>query len=203
MGSLGCNTTVLIAKATREAIFVDPGDQSQSFLEKIKPFNISKVLMLLHTHAHFDHIGAAHQLRSDLQTRVLLHKEDQFLYDSLKIQAAWFKVIIENPGPIDAYLEQDQVFQLSDLDLKTIHTPGHTPGSCCFYTEALGEPLLLSGDTLFRRSIGRTDLPGGDSKQILKSIREHLWSLPEETICIPGHGSKTRIYEEKLENPFF
>ena len=121
---------------------------------------------------------------------------------------------ISPPKPIDFDIKDEQTFGLDLADhktleksvfapfLKTLHTPGHTPGSCCFYSEYFDEPLLLSGDTLFRESIGRTDLPGGDSGQIIKSIKQRVLPLATETYCIPGHGPTTTIYHEKKNNPF-
>ena len=121
-----------------------------------------------------------------------------------------FGATLKAPGKIDNFIEDDHHFGLDQEIgdptlkefLKSIHTPGHTPGSVCFYTESFKTPLLFSGDTLFQRSIGRTDLPGGDSNLILKSIKNRLYNLPDETVVITGHGNNTNIYEEKKQNMF-
>jgi len=113
---------------------------------------------------------------------------------------------VGTPKQLDAFIEDGETFSFEDEEIKTflttLHTPGHTPGSCCFYTEYFDEPMLLAGDTLFQQSIGRTDLPGGDGRQIIKSIKERLLTLPEETNVIAGHGPATNIYTEKKYNPF-
>lgn len=118
----------------------------------------------------------------------------------------FFRQVVGTPKAIDSYLEDNEDFAFLDPEiktfLKTIHTPGHTPGSCCFYTEYFDEPMLFAGDTLFQRSIGRSDLPGGDGRLIIKSIKERLLNLPDETQVIAGHGDETRIYDEKKYNPF-
>jgi hydroxyacylglutathione hydrolase len=135
-----------------------------------------------------------------------LHRGDQFLYDKLPMQGLFFGQQVGTPKPLDAYLEDGETFTFLDEEIKTflstLHTPGHTPGSCCFYTDYFDTPQLFAGDTLFQRSIGRTDLPGGDGVQIIKSIKERLLVLPEETKVIAGHGPATVIYQEKKSNPF-
>ena len=140
-----------------------------------------------------------------MNAKILLHRDDQTLYDALAIQGQMFGVPVDRPGKVDTYLEDGMDLSLSAAEtpfLKTLHTPGHTQGSCCFYTEATGKPLLFSGDTLFQESIGRTDLWGGDFPQILKSIKQKLFALPLEAHVIPGHGESTTLWHEKKHNPF-
>lgn len=121
-------------------------------------------------------------------------------------QGLFFGQKVGTPKPIDAYLQDGESFSFDDPEintfLSTLHTPGHTPGSCCFYSDYFTTPQLFAGDTLFQQSIGRTDLPGGDSKQIIKSIKERLLVLPDDTKVITGHGPATSIYHEKKYNPF-
>lgn len=137
-----------------------------------------------------------------------LHQDDQFLYDMLQTQGQWFGMKLDAPGKIDSHLRDGEEFGLGVADeqlkkfLKTYHTPGHTPGSCCFYLEQTEGPVLFSGDTLFSNSIGRTDLPGGDSSLIVKSIKNRLFTLPDETRVVTGHGPDTTLYHEKNYNPF-
>ena len=135
-----------------------------------------------------------------------LHKGDQFLYDMLPMQGKFFGQTVGTPKVLDAHLEDGETFSFEDGEinsfLTTLHTPGHTPGSCCFYSEYFDEPQLFAGDTLFSESIGRTDLPGGDGRQIIKSIKDRLLTLPDETKVIAGHGPATVIHHEKKFNPF-
>lgn len=202
IGALQCNTTIIYDPVSKEAIIVDPGHDNPTLLKII----ISKELVvkkLLHSHAHFDHIGGSWDLKQILGTKNYLHKADLFLYEALAMQGKMFGVNCETPGPIDEYLVDEQEFFLQDLKLQVKHTPGHTPGSVCYYLSGLDQPILLSGDTLFARSIGRTDLPGGDGELILKSIKKRLFTLEESAIVVPGHGALTTIFDEKKKNPFF
>ena len=205
IGSYACNCSILYSKKTREAIIIDPGNDHQTIMKKIAALNI-KVKNLLHTHAHFDHIGSSNEVRALTGATLHLHAEDKFLYDQLALQGRFFGQHVAPPGPIDHFLQDEEEFQFKDAEikifLKTIHTPGHTPGSCCFYSDYFSTPILFAGDTLFQNSIGRTDLPGGDSKKIISSIKNKLLVLPEETNVVTGHGPFTRLYEEKKMNPF-
>lgn len=205
MGSYACNCSVLYSETTREAIIIDPGNDEGLILKKIKDLNI-KVLKLLHTHAHFDHIGRSSEISEATKATIHLHKDDQFLYDMLPQQGRFFGQNVGTPKPLDAFLEEGETFSFSDPEIKifltTLHTPGHTPGSCCFYSDYFETPQLFAGDTLFQQSIGRTDLPGGDSDKILKSIKERLLTLPDETKVIAGHGPSSVIHYEKKYNPF-
>ena len=205
VGSYQCNCSILYSDKTREAIIIDPGNDHTFILKKISDLNL-KVKKLLHTHAHFDHIGRSTEVANATGATLHLHKGDQFLYDALPMQGTFFRQIVGIPKAIDSYLEDGEEFGFEDPEmknfLKTIHTPGHTPGSCSFYTEYFDEPIAFAGDTLFQQSIGRTDLPGGDSNLIIKSIKSRLLTLPDETKVIAGHGPDTRIFDEKKYNPF-
>lgn len=205
VGSYQCNCSILYSDKTREAIIIDPGNDHEYIIQKIKDLNI-KVKKLIHTHAHFDHIGRSTEVANFTGATLHLHKGDEFLYDMLPQQGMFFRQVVGTPKKLDSYLEDNEEFSFEDPEintfLKTIHTPGHTPGSCSFYTEYFDEPMLFAGDTLFERSIGRTDLPGGDGQLIIKSIKSRLLTLPDETHVVAGHGGMTRIYEEKKFNPF-
>lgn len=205
IGAYACNCSILYSKKTREAIIIDPGNDHHTLLKKIKELNVT-VKKLIHTHAHFDHIGRSNEIREKTGATIHLHKDDQFLYDQLPMQGQFFGEMVGAPGPIDHYITDGEEFHFADEEiktfLKTIHTPGHTPGSCCFYSNYFSTPILFAGDTLFQNSIGRTDLPGGDSRKIIKSIKERLLVLPDETAVITGHGPLTKIYNEKRFNPF-
>ena len=205
VGSYQCNCSILYSDKTREAIIIDPGNDHEFIMKKISDLNI-KVKKLIHTHAHFDHIGRSTEISLATGASIHLHKGDQFLYDALPQQGVFFRQVVGTPKAIDSYLEDGAEFTFEDTEintfLKTIHTPGHTPGSCSFYTEYFDLPVLFAGDTLFQGSIGRSDLPGGDGRLLIKSIKERLLILPDETNVIAGHGEDTRIFEEKKYNPF-
>lgn len=205
IGSFACNCSILKSSVTNEAIIIDPGNDSKTLLKIINDEKL-KVKYLLHTHAHFDHIGESRDIQEATKAKLCLHQDDQELYDALVEQGHWFGFKLKSPGTVDQYIREEETFGISDDGLnelvKSIHTPGHTPGSCCFYTEKTKNPILFSGDTLFNSSIGRTDLPGGDFEQIIKSIKTKLYLLPEETIVISGHGPETSIQREKRSNPF-
>jgi hydroxyacylglutathione hydrolase len=215
IGKLGCNCSILYSPHTREAIAIDPGNDAELFLARVEKLNV-KVKFLLHTHAHFDHIGQSDTIRDKIGTPIYLHKGDLFLYEALPQQGSFFGDKVARPEGIDHFIEHEEEFALelsrddnSEIKdphlknvLKSIHTPGHTPGSCSFYCEAFDQPMLFSGDTLFANSIGRTDLPGGDFDQIIHSIKNRILTLAPETIVIPGHGASTVLHQEKRYNRF-
>jgi hydroxyacylglutathione hydrolase len=205
VGSYQCNCSILYSSKTREAIIIDPGNDHEYILKIVNDYQL-KVKKLIHTHAHFDHIGRSTEVANATGATIHLHKGDLFLYQALPQQGLFFRQVVGSPKPLDSYLEDEEEFSFEDPEiktfLKTIHTPGHTPGSCSFYTEYFDEPFLFAGDTLFQRSIGRSDLPGGDGELIIKSIKNRLLSLPDETKVITGHGPSTSIHNEKKFNPF-
>ncbi|MDE2572161.1 MAG: MBL fold metallo-hydrolase, partial [bacterium] len=131
-----------------------------------------------------------------------LHSADLPLYRELASQAAWLGVPTPRVVPIDHELADGERLRAGEIELDVLHTPGHTPGSCCFLTQREGAHLAFTGDTLFLGSIGRTDLPGGDTGRILASLRDRLLPLPAETVVYPGHGPRTTIGRERAQNPF-
>jgi hydroxyacylglutathione hydrolase len=200
VGPLQCNCSIVVDESSREAVVVDPGDEPERILDALSAAGVRPVA-LLHTHAHLDHITGTGQVAEATGAPIRLHPADRQLYEALPEQAALFGLKAGKPRPLDAPLSHGEVIRFGRSSLRAIHTPGHTPGSMCFVLEG-DEPLLFSGDTLFRRSIGRTDLRGGDTDAILSSIRERLFVLPGDTRVICGHGPDTAIEEEKSLNPF-
>jgi hydroxyacylglutathione hydrolase len=199
VGALGCNCSILGDPVTLEAMVIDPGDDIEDIVRILKRHNLT-VKMIVITHAHIDHIGGAHKLRALTGAPVFMNEADAFLADHLNMQAAWLGVPTpENPG-IDTPAHEGDVLRVGSIEAHVLHTPGHTPGSISLYLPE--EQKVIAGDTLFRGSIGRTDLPGGDSNQIARSIRGKLYTLPEATIVFPGHGETTDIATEKRSNPF-
>lgn len=201
VGLLQCNCTILGDALTREAIVVDPGDGADlARLQDLLDRHGLKVKAIVITHAHIDHIGGAARLKQMTGAPVYMNARDHDLYQHLDVQAAWLNMAVPEKTAIDAEARDGDTLHLGEAGLNLIHTPGHTQGSVCLYCPA--EHLLLAGDTLFRDSIGRTDLPGGDGRMILSSIHTRLLTLPEETHVICGHGPETSIGREKERNPF-
>ena len=200
VGPLQCNCTILADPVSREAVVIDPGDEPERILRVLESMQLTPVA-LLHTHAHLDHITASRAVKEATGAPIRLHPDDRPLYDALPEQAAFFGFRAEEPLPPDAPLADGEIVRFGPHRLRAIHTPGHTPGSTCFLLEG-DTPTLFSGDTLFRRSIGRTDLWGGDQDKILESIRGRLFALDGGTPVVCGHGPGTTIAEEKRLNPF-
>ena len=199
VGMLACNCSVIGDETTREAIVIDPGDDIAEIVEILKRHQLT-VKMIAITHAHIDHIGGAEKLRALTGAPVYMHEDDAVLAENLEMQAGWLGMATpKNPG-IDVPAKEGDSLKVGAVEAQVIHTPGHTPGSLSLYLPA--EKTLLAGDTLFRGSVGRTDLPGGDARTIAESIRGKLYRLPEDTVVIPGHGGETTIGREKASNPF-
>ncbi|MBU6451262.1 MAG: MBL fold metallo-hydrolase [Cyanobacteria bacterium REEB67] len=201
VGPLGCNCSIVACTETKEAAVVDPGGDVDEIIERLAAHGLT-AKYLLHTHAHFDHILGSRGMREKTGALICLNKEDQFLYDKLIMQASMFGFPAEDPLPVDKFLDDEEDMKIGTLKASVLHTPGHTPGSCCF-SVADKESVLFSGDTLFNHSIGRTDLWGGSFEQIIDSIAKRLFTLDDSTRVIPGHGPDTAIWTEKKENPFF
>jgi len=200
VGPLQCNCSILADETTGEAVVIDPGDEPDKILRALEEMK-AKPVALLHTHAHFDHIGGTREVKEKTGAAIRLHPADRPLYDALPDQARMFGLEAGEPLPIDAPISDGERISFGRHSVTAIHTPGHTPGSTCYLLSGAA-PSLYAGDTLFRRSIGRTDLWGGDTDTILDSIRTKLYALPESTPVVCGHGPGTTIGEEKRANPF-
>jgi glyoxylase-like metal-dependent hydrolase (beta-lactamase superfamily II) len=201
VGPLQCNCAIVADPTTREAVVVDPGDEPDRILEALAGAGL-RAVALIHTHAHFDHMGCSALLKRITGAPILLHAADRPLYQNLAAQAQTFGLTLDAPGIIDRTLVGGDRVACGKGVLEVIHTPGHTPGSLCFRMPGENGDVLFSGDTLFRRSIGRTDLWGGSMPQILESIRDQLLTLPGGLRVIPGHGDETTIADEGKRNPF-
>ncbi|MBN2143505.1 MAG: MBL fold metallo-hydrolase [Candidatus Aureabacteria bacterium] len=205
VGPLEVNCSIIYSLSTKKALVIDPGDDYAVFSERIRKKGLI-LDKLLHTHGHFDHIGTSAKIKKTNQVPIYLHKDDRLLYQRLKEQGELFGFPTEPPAVVDVFFNDGHAIGWAGSSGKpfitVIHTPGHSPGSSCFYTEITGKPVLFSGDTLFARSIGRTDVFGGNHAKILSSIKEKLFLLPSQTEVIPGHGPYTVLGIEKKENPF-
>jgi hydroxyacylglutathione hydrolase len=199
VGVLQCNCSIFGDEGTREAIIVDPGDNIDEITAILDKHGL-KVKAIVITHAHIDHVAGAHKLRMQTGAPVYMNENDRELLNALDVQASWLGVKPPERTEVDVAAEEGTVLRLGNADFEVIHTPGHTQGSLSVWIPQ--ENKLIAGDTLFRDSIGRTDLPGGNTRQILSSIKTKLLDLPETAVVIPGHGSNTTIGREKERNPF-
>jgi hydroxyacylglutathione hydrolase len=199
VGLLHCNCSVLGDEQTREAIVVDPGDEVERIMAVLRQHGLT-VKAIVITHGHIDHISGAQKLKVLTGAPVYMNSADQELVDSLETYAAWLGVPTPEAVEVDTPIKDGDALQLNARDIHILHTPGHTQGSLCLYIPA--ENKLMAGDTLFKGSVGRTDLPGGNTKQLLSSIKSKLLVLPEDTLVTPGHGENTTIGEEAERNPF-
>lgn len=199
VGPLQCNCTILICPKSLEAIVIDPGDEAEKIIRNLDPG--VKVKYLLHTHAHFDHIGATEGVKLATQATVCLHQADEMIYKNLPMQGRMFGMSFTEAPAVEKFIEDNEELKFGEHKLEVIHTPGHSPGSVCFRL-AGSEERVFSGDTLFRQSVGRSDLWGGDHSLLIRSIKSRLMVLDDEIRVYPGHGPATRIGEEKRKNPF-
>ncbi len=198
LGSCQTNCYFLYREDSKACIFVDPADQGANIYNALKQ-NGFEVAGILLTHGHFDHIWGTKELRELSGTKLYaLEAERELLQDARKNVSSQ----VGRPYTVDAdvYLKDGEERTLADMTFRVIATPGHTGGGCCYYFEEAG--FLVSGDTLFQESVGRTDFPTGSMGTLIRSIKEKLFVLPEETAVYPGHGDSTTISHEKKYNPF-
>lgn len=198
MGALQTNCYMLGCEKTKEAVIIDPGDNIDKILKALKDNGLT-LKYIINTHAHFDHVGGNAALKKETGAKIVLHERDDILLERLIKQADVFGYEIDPSPPADIFVQDGDTINFGELALEVIHTPGHSPGGISL---KIGD-TIFSGDTLFRRSIGRTDLPGGSFDHIIDSIREKLFIYDNSTRIYPGHGDSTTIGEEKEGNPYF
>ena len=189
---------------TRQAVFIDPGDEVDQLLAFIRSEKLDVTHILL-THAHVDHVSGVAEAKRALGVPIHLHKDDLFLYQNAVRTGMMFGLTVEEPPPVDVFYEGEGPIEFGDYQVRVVHTPGHCPGGVCLAISKKGDPSaphLFVGDTLFAGSIGRTDLPGGDYDTLLKAITGVLFAFPDESIVYSGHGPETTIGREKKTNPF-
>lgn len=204
------HTRIVGCESTRQAICIDPGDEAERIVETLERLSLNLQAIAL-THAHLDHVGAVTALKKlKPDAKISLHEGDEFMYRALPEQPAWIGIpraqwaalgfVFEEPPPVDHYWTDGETYDVGDLKLEVRHCPGHTPGHVVFY--APKERKVFVGDVLFAGSIGRTDLPGGSTEQLLESIKNKLLTLDDDVTVYSGHGPLTTIGEERLTNPF-
>ena len=198
VGVFAENCWIIGSRKTREGIAIDPGDQPEEILALAKDMGLN-IKLIANSHAHLDHILGVRGVQEATGARFLLHPQElEIARGAAGAASGLLGKTVEPPPEPDALLADSDEVEVAGVKLKVIHTPGHTPGSLSFYTEG----MLFSGDTLFRGSIGRTDLPGGDYAQEMASIVDRLLELPDDTVVLPGHMQETKIGIERQTNPF-
>lgn len=196
VGPLQCNCTIIGDTETGIGYIFDPGGDADRIMATVEAMGL-KIIGIIHTHAHLDHILAAGEINKKTGAPIWVHRSDMFLWDSVEIQCRMFGVPYTPVPSPDHWIEDEQDLECGGC---CIHTPGHTPGSTSFYFE--DSSLLIAGDTLFQGSIGRTDFEGGDSGLLIKSIQQRIYKLDETATVITGHGPETTIGQEMRFNAF-
>jgi glyoxylase-like metal-dependent hydrolase (beta-lactamase superfamily II) len=197
VGPFEMNSYIIAPDSENVALLIDPGDEPERILQVVKEEALTPTKIVC-THAHIDHIRYLSSIKDVLKVPLYLHEDDLPLLEGMKDQALIFGLDSAPVPEVDGFLNDEDVFAIGDLEVKVLHTPGHSPGSLCFYSDG----HLFAGDVLFKESIGRTDLYGGNFDRLIQSIRQKLFTLPDETIVHPGHGDDTTIAHEKAKNPF-
>lgn len=202
-GAIQANCVLLGDDSSSELVVIDPGGEGERIVERISNSGL-RATMILHTHGHLDHAGGTAELNELLggQLPIGLHHDELQLYSSITTQAAMYGLEVDDPPPPTLWLEHGQHLKIGDVEVEIRHTPGHSPGSVAFVIAGGEHPTAIVGDVLFSGSIGRTDLFGGSFPVLEHSIREQLYSLPDNTRVICGHGPDTTIGHEQATNPF-
>jgi len=196
-GAFQVNNYILFDEETKDAVLIDAGGdfiETRKALEELD----ANLKYILNTHAHMDHIAGDEELQRNFNIPIYMHKDDAVLIKAFKESLRMFGLPDYEPPENVTFIEDGHIFKLGNKEIKTIHTPGHTKGGVSY----LVDDMLFSGDTLFLESIGRTDLYGGNYNQLITSIREKLYVLPDETKVYPGHGASTTIAHEKDCNAY-
>ncbi len=205
LGPIQANCFIVGCEETRQAVVIDPGDDTDRILTSLAGERLT-VVHIINTHGHFDHVGANKRLKETTGADILIHSADAPMLSQLSATAAAWGLAADNSPQADRLLEDGDAISFGTHTLKVLHTPGHTPGGICLYIEYIhaGAPkkAVFVGDTLFAGSIGRTDFPGGDFDTLISSIRTKLFALDEGVKVYPGHMGNTTIGVEKRSNPF-
>jgi glyoxylase-like metal-dependent hydrolase (beta-lactamase superfamily II) len=195
--------TYVVSDETKAAVVIDPGcyekEEKQALTDYIREHDL-RVVKLLNTHCHIDHVLGNAFVKDEYNTRLYLHRMDEPVLRAVSAYASNYGFQQYQPATPDVYIEEGEEIEVGNQSLKVLFVPGHSPGHVAFYHE--GEKVLLGGDVLFRNSVGRTDLPGGNTDTLLESIHEKLFTLPDDVTVYPGHGPTTTIGFEKTTNPF-
>ena len=198
VGLMCTNCYVVINKDTREALVIDPGERSEFLIDKLKNDGVKPVAVLV-THGHFDHINGAEAFAEAFGIRIYIHEDDRETLSDIEMNASnW--VNRQKAYHADVFLKDEQELDLAGIHIRVLHTPGHTPGGCCYYLPY--ENVVFTGDSLFCQSVGRTDFKKSSHSALIRSVKAKLLPLPEQTIVYPGHEETTTIGHERIYNPY-
>ena len=199
VGPLGVNCFILGDKQSKEGVVVDPGADCDLVLAAVARFGLT-IKYVINTHGHFDHIGCNRAVTERTGAELLVHESDLGLLSLAKKSAQMYGLQVEDSPAPSRYLTDGMRLEFGRRSIEVLHTPGHTKGGCCLLLR--NEQVVITGDTLFADSVGRTDLPGGSHEQLMASIKEKLMPLPDETVVWPGHGASSTIGRERRLNPY-
>lgn len=196
VGPLQANCFIIGDETSRQAIVIDPGDEPDLIMDVINE-NRLEVSYIVCTHGHFDHVGAVSDIKEKTGAKVIIHKDEIEIYHAARDMAAFWGYEVERLPEPDMLVDDGDRIGVGNTNFTILHTPGHSPGGICLY----GDDIIVTGDTLFAGSVGRTDFYGGDMNKLRESFNR-LMSLPDETRVLPGHGPDSTIGIEKKDNPF-
>ncbi len=199
VGPLDVNCYIVWDKESRDAVIIDAGGDAPLIEREVRAQDL-KVRYILNTHGHFDHVGADGEMKERFNAPLAIHSADAELLEKAPIHAGFFGLRAEAQPAPDILLDDNGVIEAGPLKIEVLHTPGHTPGGVCLYIR--DEGVLFSGDTLFAGSVGRTDLEGGSTEELMHSIRTRLLTLGDSVRVFPGHGPETTIGDERGHNPY-
>ncbi len=197
VGPFATNCYLINKSDSQKCVIIDPGGDAELLLNKLLELNLELQAVLI-THGHIDHVIALSEISKKIPVPVYAHKDDKQMLENIKIQGQMFGLSEFEQPKVSNWIQESDVIEIAGLKFRILHTPGHSPGGCCYFFNS----EIFVGDTLFESSIGRTDLPGGDHELLISSIKTKLFSLPDAMIVYPGHGEKTTIGHEKKYNPF-
>lgn len=198
VGSIGANCYLIGCEQTKEGAVIDPGDEGSRIVAKVKELGLNIKSIIL-THGHIDHISGLDDVKKATSAQILIHREDAPMLVDGNRNLSHLMGTTRGYPPADVLLKDGDVIKVGKLEFKVLHTPGHTKGGICLEIEG----IIISGDTLFQGSIGRSDFPGGSHEVLINSIKTKLLPYPDETKVYPGHGPRTSIGFERVNNPFF
>ena len=191
------NCYVFVCDEMKKGVIIDPGDEPEKIMDLVYEENF-KILYIINTHGHMDHIGANREIKKATGAKILIHRDDADMLEMGRFNLSFSKQELFLSFTIDRRLVDDEIIRFGTQKLKVIHTPGHTPGGICL----LGDDVIFTGDTLFKNSVGRCDLPGGDEESLRKSLKNKLLVLNDNLTILPGHGPFSSISEERKNNPY-
>jgi hydroxyacylglutathione hydrolase len=197
VGHLSANCYIAGRKPGGEGMVIDPGGNEQDIIKAIDDSGLEIKIIVL-THGHSDHIAALRDIQDKTGAQVAIHNEDADFLEGHGSFSSQFGISYKTPHPPDRLLQEEDEIDIGGASFTVVHTPGHTPGSICL----LGENMIFTGDTIFRRGIGTTLMPGSSRHQLLESIHRRVMVLPDETIMYPGHGRETTVGAERRDNPY-